>query len=129
MEIEIGPDEWTRIRKKIFEFQKLFLTSGPLLILHIFAFRHADSMEFMETGLNLNRRTPQWLARAVFLKRLGAAPPLPAPLAEGRPGLAVRLLEAGARVNVPDIRGFGLSDKPQAWRHTAMPRWPAMRWP
>jgi pimeloyl-ACP methyl ester carboxylesterase len=63
--------------------------------------------------------------RALLREQFGAAPPLPAPPAEGRPGLAVRLREAGARVIVPDMRGFGASDKPQdtrAYADSAMAR-------
>ena len=48
-----------------------------------------------------------------------------APPAEGRPGLAARLREAGASVIVPDLRGFGASDKPQdtrAYADSAMAR-------
>jgi pimeloyl-ACP methyl ester carboxylesterase len=58
-------------------------------------------------------------------EQMGAAPPLPAPPDEGRPGLAARLQEAGARVIVPDMRGFGVSDKPQdtaAYADSAMAR-------
>jgi pimeloyl-ACP methyl ester carboxylesterase len=62
---------------------------------------------------------------ALLRERFGAAPPLPSPLDEGRPGLAARLREAGARVIVPDMRGFGASDKPQetmAYADSAMAR-------
>jgi pimeloyl-ACP methyl ester carboxylesterase len=58
-------------------------------------------------------------------ERFGAAPPLPSPPAEGRPGLAARLREAGARVILPDMRGFGASDKPRdtgAYADSAMAR-------
>jgi pimeloyl-ACP methyl ester carboxylesterase len=62
---------------------------------------------------------------AMFQELMGAAPPLPAPPAQGTPGLAVRLLKAGARVIVPDMRGFGASDKPRdttAYADSAMAR-------
>lgn len=48
----------------------------------------------------------------VFREVFGGAPPLPNPPPEGRPGLARALLAVGARVIVPDMRGFGASDKP-----------------
>ena len=53
------------------------------------------------------------------------APPMPEPPTEGRPGLMARLLEAGARVIIPDLRGFGASGKlrtPQAYTDSAMAR-------
>jgi pimeloyl-ACP methyl ester carboxylesterase len=62
---------------------------------------------------------------SMFREELGFAPPMPDPPPEGRPGLIVRLLEAGARVIVPDMRGFGASDKPRsegAYSHSAMAR-------
>jgi pimeloyl-ACP methyl ester carboxylesterase len=62
---------------------------------------------------------------ALLRERFGAAPPLPTPPAEGRPGLAARLREAGARVILPDMRGFGASDKPRdtrAYADSAMAR-------
>ena len=46
-------------------------------------------------------------------KCLARAPPLPNPPLEGRPGLVRALLAAGARTIVPDMRGFGASDKPR----------------
>jgi pimeloyl-ACP methyl ester carboxylesterase len=50
----------------------------------------------------------QELFREVF----GGAPSLPDPPPNGRPGLVRALLEAGTHVIVPDMRGFGASDKP-----------------
>lgn len=44
---------------------------------------------------------------------------------DGRQGLSVRLLEAGMRVIVPDLRGHGHSDKPHdpaAYSHSALAR-------
>ena len=50
--------------------------------------------------------------QAMFRQAFGGAPPLPDPPPEGRPGLARALLAAGARAVLPDMRGFGASDKP-----------------
>ena len=49
----------------------------------------------------------------MFCEVFGGAPPLPNPPPEGRPGVVRALLAAGARVIVPDMRGFGASDKPR----------------
>jgi pimeloyl-ACP methyl ester carboxylesterase len=49
----------------------------------------------------------------MFRQAFGGAPPLPDPPPEGRPGLARALLAAGARAILPDMRGFGASDKPR----------------
>src|SRR5215472_4311013 len=49
----------------------------------------------------------------MFKEVFGGAPPLPNPPAEGRPGLVRALLAAGARTILPDMRGFGASDKPR----------------
>ena len=46
---------------------------------------------------------------AMFKEKFGVAPPMPAPPAEGRAGLMAELVEAGARVVAPDLRGFGAS--------------------
>ena len=51
--------------------------------------------------------------QAMFREAFGGAPPLPNPPPEGRPGLARALLAAGARTIMPDMRGFGASDKPR----------------
>jgi len=61
----------------------------------------------------------------MFREVFGAAPPLPDPPAEGRPGLARALRAAGARTILPDMRGFGASDKPrekEAYADSAMAR-------
>ena len=50
---------------------------------------------------------------AIFKAEFGHAPPNPSPPEEGRGGLIAALRSAGARVIVPDMRGFGASDKPQ----------------
>src|SRR4051812_10787044 len=41
----------------------------------------------------------------MFKEKFGVAPPVPNPPPEGQPGLIARLLEAGARVIAPDMRG------------------------
>ena len=61
----------------------------------------------------------------MFCEVFGGAPPLPNPPPEGRLGLVRALLTAGARVIVPDMRGFGASDKPRdqaAYGDSAMAR-------
>jgi pimeloyl-ACP methyl ester carboxylesterase len=62
---------------------------------------------------------------SVFRGEMGFAPPMPEPPAEGKTGLIARLLGAGARVLVPDMRGFGASGKPHdaaAYADSAMAR-------
>ena len=49
----------------------------------------------------------------MFREVFGGALPLPNPPVEGRPGLVRALLAAGARTILPDLRGFGASDKPR----------------
>ena len=61
----------------------------------------------------------------MFREVFGAAPPLPNPPLEGRPGVVRALLAAGARTILPDMRGFGASDKPRektAYADSAMAR-------
>jgi pimeloyl-ACP methyl ester carboxylesterase len=63
--------------------------------------------------------------REMFREVFGSAPPLPNPPLEGRPGLVRALLAAGARTILPDMRGFGESDKPRekaAYENSAMAR-------
>lgn len=63
--------------------------------------------------------------QAMFREAFGAAPPLPDPPPEGRPGLARAVLAAGARIILPDMRGFGASDKPReksAYENSALSR-------
>ena len=63
--------------------------------------------------------------QAMFREVFGGAPPLPNLPAEGRRGLRRALLAAGMRVIVPDMRGFGGSDKPRevaAYADSAMAR-------
>src|SRR5689334_3743102 len=61
----------------------------------------------------------------MFREVFGAAPPIPDPPPEGRPGLVRALLAAGARTILPDLRGFGASEKPpekSAYANSAMAR-------
>ena len=63
--------------------------------------------------------------QAMFREVFGAAPPPPDPPREGRPGVARALLAAGARTILPDMRGFGASEKPReptAYADSAMAR-------
>jgi len=62
---------------------------------------------------------------ALFKEHFGKAPPMPNPPAEGQCGLIHYLLEKGARVIAPDLRGFGASDKPEttaAYANSALAR-------
>ena len=61
----------------------------------------------------------------MFREVFGGALPLPNPPLEGRPGVVRALLAAGARTILPDMRGFGASDKPRekgAYANSAMAR-------
>ncbi|MBV9037175.1 MAG: alpha/beta hydrolase [Acidobacteriaceae bacterium] len=61
----------------------------------------------------------------MFREVFGGALPLPNPPVEGRPGLVRSLRAAGARTILPDLRGFGASDKPRektAYEDSAMAR-------
>jgi pimeloyl-ACP methyl ester carboxylesterase len=61
----------------------------------------------------------------MFTEVFGGALPLPNPPIEGRPGLVRALLAAGARTILPDMRGFGASDKPRekaSYENSAMAR-------
>lgn len=61
----------------------------------------------------------------MFREVFGGAPPLPDPPLDGRPGVIRALLAAGARTILPDMRGFGASDKPRektAYEDSAMAR-------
>src|SRR5690242_8502018 len=61
--------------------------------------------------------------QAMFREAFGGAPPLPNPPPEGRRGLMRALLAARLRTIVPDMRGFGASDKsrdPAAYADSAM---------
>src|SRR5215831_14537870 len=62
---------------------------------------------------------------AMFREAFGGAPPAPNPPLEGRLGLVQALLQARARTILPDMRGFGASDKPReeaAYADSAMAR-------
>ena len=48
----------------------------------------------------------------MFREVFGGSPPRPNPPVEGRAGLVRALRAVGARTIVPDMRGFGASDKP-----------------
>ncbi len=69
---------------------------------------------------------PYWKSGKRCSERcLGGALPLPNPPLEGRPGVVRALLAAGARTILPDMRGFGASDKPRektAYENSAMAR-------
>jgi pimeloyl-ACP methyl ester carboxylesterase/DNA-binding transcriptional MerR regulator len=94
---------------------------GPAVIL-----LHGFGMDGLDNYGSFDRLLPKLeRTRALLLERLGAAWPLPTPPAEGRAGLAARLRAAGARVIIPDQRGFGASDKPTttaAYSDSAMAR-------
>jgi pimeloyl-ACP methyl ester carboxylesterase len=94
---------------------------GPaVVLLHGYGLDGLSNFGDFGRCLPLFERTSE-LCRA----ELGVAPPLPAPAREGRPGLIPVLLAAGARVIVPDLRGFGASDKPHdeaAYANAAMAR-------
>jgi len=67
----------------------------------------------------LNRR------QEMFREAFGGTGPLPNPPPEGRSGLVRALRVSGARVILPDMRGFGASDKPReqvAYADSAMAR-------
>src|SRR5258708_6633646 len=74
--------------------------------------------------------------QAMFREVFGKSPPPPNPPLEGRPGLARALQAAGARTILPDMRGFGASDKPTektAYADSAMARdvivcWFSVKW-
>jgi pimeloyl-ACP methyl ester carboxylesterase len=61
----------------------------------------------------------------MFRQVFGGALPLPNPPLEGRPGMVRALRAAGVRTILPDMRGFGRSDKPRekaAYENSAMAR-------
>src|SRR5215831_10374660 len=94
---------------------------GPaVILLHGFGVGGLDQFGSFERILPLLERR-QEMFREVF----GGAPPPPNPPLEGRPGLVQALLGAGARTILPDMRGFGASDKPaetSAYGDSAMAR-------
>jgi len=94
---------------------------GPAVIL-----LHGFGVDGMGQFGDFGRVLPLLAKRqATFREVFGAAPPLPDPPADGRPGLVRALRSAGARTIVPDLRGFGESDKPRdksAYEGPAMAR-------
>ncbi len=94
---------------------------GPaVVLLHGYGFDGLSNFGDFDHSLPTFERTSE-LCHAEF----GVALPQPAPLGQGRPGLIPVLLAAGARVIVPDMRGFGASDKPRdkaAYANSAMAR-------
>ena len=94
---------------------------GPaVILLHGFGVDALGQFGTFERILPLLERR-QEMFREVF----GAAPPLPDPPQEGRPGVARALQAAGGRTILPDMRGFGASDKPRektAYADSAMAR-------
>jgi pimeloyl-ACP methyl ester carboxylesterase len=94
---------------------------GPaVILLHGFGVDGLGQFGEFERILPLLERR-QEMFREVF----GGAPPLPNPPADGRSGLVRALLAAGVRTLLPDMRGFGASDKPTerfAYENSAMAR-------
>jgi pimeloyl-ACP methyl ester carboxylesterase len=83
---------------------------GPaVILLHGFGLDGLENVGHFDLSRPMLERTI-----ALFREEMGFAPPMPEPPVEGRPGLIARLLERGTRVIVPDMRGFGASDKSHA---------------
>jgi pimeloyl-ACP methyl ester carboxylesterase len=95
--------------------------TGPVVILlHGFGLDGLGNFGHFDHSRPMLERTI-----SLFREEMGFAPPMPAPPLEGSLGLIARLLVAGARVIVPDMRGFGTSDKPhrtEAYTNSAMAR-------
>ena len=94
---------------------------GPTVIL-----LHGFGVDALGQFGDFERMRPRLEKRQqMFREVYGGALPLPNPPAEGRPGLAHALRAAGARTILPDMRGFGDSDKPrekEAYADSAMAR-------
>ncbi|HTL56676.1 MAG TPA: alpha/beta hydrolase [Candidatus Limnocylindrales bacterium] len=94
--------------------------SGPAVVL-----LHGFAVDGLGQFGNFERIEPLLAKRQkMFQEVFGAAPPLPDPPLAGRGGL-VDALATCARVVVPDMRGFGNSDKPRnqsAYENAAMAR-------
>jgi pimeloyl-ACP methyl ester carboxylesterase len=94
---------------------------GPaVMLLHGFGLGGMDQFGHFDRVLPLAEKR-----QAMFREAFGGALPLPDPPLEGRPGVIPPLLAAGARVIVPDMRGFGASGKPReasAYADSAMAR-------
>ncbi len=96
-------------------------STGPaVILLHGFGVDALDQFgDFERIRSTLEER--QQMFREIF----GGALPFPDPPVEGRAGLAHALRAAGARTILPDMRGFGSSDKPrekEAYAASAMAR-------
>jgi pimeloyl-ACP methyl ester carboxylesterase len=94
---------------------------GPaVILLHGFGVDALDQFgDFERIRSRLEKR------QQMFHEVFGGALPSPNPPAEGRPGLAHALRAAGARTILPDMRGFGASDKPrerESYADSAMAR-------
>jgi pimeloyl-ACP methyl ester carboxylesterase len=94
---------------------------GPAVIL-----LHGGFVDGLGQFGEFNRILPLLEKRqAMFREVFGGSLPLPNPPVDGRAGLVHALLTAGARVILPDMRGFGASDKPRetaAYENSAMAR-------
>jgi pimeloyl-ACP methyl ester carboxylesterase len=94
---------------------------GPTVIL-----LHGFGVDALGQFGDFERMRPRLEKRQqMFREVFGGALPLPNPPPEGRPGLAHALRAAGARTILPDMRGFGASDKPrekEAYSDSAMAR-------
>lgn len=94
---------------------------GPAVI-----FLHGYGVDGLGQFGDFERILPLLEKRQVMFQEVfGGAPPLPNPPLEGRPGVARALRAAGARTILPDLRGFGASDKPReksAYADSAMAR-------
>ena len=92
----------------------------PVILLHGFGVDGLGQFGEFERILPLLEKR-----QAMFPEVFGAAPPIPDPPQAGRPGVVRVLQEAGARTILPDMRGFGASDKPSetaAYADSAMAR-------
>jgi hypothetical protein len=82
--------------------------TGPAAVL-----LHGYGLDGLGNFGAFERSLPQFeKTLALWRSELGAAPPMPDPPFEGRPGLIRRLVSAGGRAIAVDLRGFGGSDKP-----------------
>lgn len=94
---------------------------GPnVILLHGFGVDGLGQFGDFDRVLPLLKRRQE-----LFREAFGGAAPLPEPPPEGRPGLVHALRAAGARIILPDMRGFGASDKPRdqaAYADSAMAR-------
>jgi pimeloyl-ACP methyl ester carboxylesterase len=96
-------------------------TGGPaVVLLHGYGLDALGNWGDFERSRELIERN-----LSMFKEKFGVAPPMPQPPEEGRAGLIAKLVERGARVIAPDMRGFGTSDKPRetaAYADSAMAR-------